>query len=158
MRNILKTFVIMLSAISLIACDSDDATPSETLLDINYATTHGTWELARVNGEEIAGDAFFYITLDRTESEFNIYDSMNSGISHHSSGTFALEQDDTEGGMVISGEYANQFFQKWNNSYLVVKLTAEKMVWKTVGNDEIQEFKKVDAVPADIVAGTRCSE
>lgn len=155
MNNILKTIAITLIAVVFCSCEKDKNSPDSDQLDVNYATTNGIWSLSSLNGSKIAGDAFFIISLDRKESEFDIYDNMSSGVSHHSEGAFSLDQDEDEGGMVISGTYYNSFSRNWDNDYLVISLTADTMVWKTVGSDELQLFQRIDAVPGDILAGTR---
>ena len=142
MRKIFNTLFILLMTTAFVACSSDDEVAQSAELDITARNLDGNWKLSTLNGEAISGDAFFYITLDRIDTKFEIYDNIESGVAHITSGVFTLTKDNNE--TIISGVYDNSFTRPWNNEYIISSLTRTEMVWETVGKDEVQVFVKVD--------------
>ena len=76
MRKIFNTLFILLMTTAFVACSSDDEVAQSAELDITARNLDGNWKLSTLNGEAISGDAFFYITLDRIDTKFEIYDNI----------------------------------------------------------------------------------
>ena len=142
MKKIFNTLFLLLMTTAFVACSSDNETVKSAELDITARNLNGNWKLSTLNGEAISGDAFFYIVLQRIDTKFEIYNYIESGVAHTTTGTFTLTNEDDQ--TIISSVYDNTFNRPWNNEYIVTSLTKTEMVWKTVGKDEIQVFVKVD--------------
>ena len=155
MRKIFNTLIVMLMATAFVACSSDNHDTDTGELDIATRNLEGNWKLQSLNGEEISGDAYFYIALERKDTQFKIYDNIESGVSHATTGTYTLTVDGKES--IISGVYDNSFGRPWNNEYIISRLTANEMEWTTVDSTtgEVQTFVRVASIPENIVNGTR---
>ena len=83
-------------AVGFMACNKDNEEPVvyET---VNYATINGTWMLTEFNGKALEEGQYVYITFNRKEHTFEMYDNMGSMYSHKSTGTFEITEDDELG-------------------------------------------------------------
>ena len=142
MRKIFNTLFILLMTTAFVACSSETEEVVSAELDITARNLDGNWKLATLNGEPIDGNAFFYITLDRVDTKFEIYDNIESGVAQTQSGAYSLTVEDEK--TIISGIYDYSFSRPWNNEYIITSLTKTQMVWETVGKNEVQVFEKVD--------------
>ena len=102
-KLIFRTALFIMFAVGFAACDKDNEEPVvyET---VNYATINGTWMLTELNGKALEEGQYVYITFNRKEHTFEMYDNMGSMYSHKSTGTFEITEDD-ELGYVLTGEY-----------------------------------------------------
>ncbi len=157
MKNLVKILALLATtALACVSCSKEEESAhQEPQIEVNYATVDGHWQLESLNETPIAGTAYFYISLARKEHLYEMYDNIESGVSHNTSGEYALDNSDDWVGTVISGIYVNEMGRPWNNQYIITSLTASTMTWKTVDSEEIQKFRRVAEIPADILNGTR---
>lgn len=142
-------------AVGFAACDKDNEEPVvyET---VNYATINGTWMLTELNGKALEEGQYVYITFNRKEHTFEMYDNMGSMYSHKSTGTFEITEDD-ELGYVLTGEY--DFSRDPWKEYIVSEMTEETMKW-TVKDDaeDVSVYTRCAEVPEDVLAGSRSAK
>ena len=140
-------------AVGFMACNKDNEEPVvyET---VNYATINGTWMLTEFNGKALEEGQYVYITFNRKEHTFEMYDNMGSMYSHKSTGTFEITEDD-ELGYILTGEY--DFSHDLWNEYIVSEMTDETMKWTVKDNaEDVSIYTRCSEIPADILAGSRC--
>lgn len=120
---------------------------------VNYSTISGIWTLTELNGRPLEDGQYVYISFDRKEHTFVMYDNMSSMYSHKSTGTFSIT-DDYEQGVILSGEY--DFSHLPLREYIVSEMTAETMKWTVRDNpDETSVYTRCTAIPEDVQSGSR---
>lgn len=152
-KLIFKTALFIMFAVGFMACNKDNEEPVvyET---VNYATINGTWMLTEFNGKALEEGQYVYITFNRKEHTFEMYDNMGSMYSHKSTGTFEITEDD-ELGYILTGEY--DFSHDLWNEYIVSEMTDETMKWTVKDNaEDVSIYTRCSEIPADILAGSRC--
>lgn len=163
MKKIFRTLLASLLVVAAAACDDTDEPVGPQYLDVDYANVAGVWRLAEVNGIEQTENPYLYLILNRRADEdrdflrtFESYDNMNSGLSHHAEGIYSIRAEEDEV-PVIGGYYDHGVgINLWEHDYYVTELTADRMVWTATDNpDDVSVYERCDAVPDDIVAGTR---
>lgn len=123
-------------------------------LEVNYINLDGTWQLAEWRGEPLAEGTWLYVTLDRKEHIFKIYDNISTMYPHLYTGVFEITND-WRAGDVISGTYDYEN-GVWNHDYIVTDLYQESMLWTAKDDDtEVQKFVRVAEVPASIIEAVR---
>lgn len=154
-KLIFRTALFIMFAVGFAACDKDNEEPVvyET---VNYATINGTWMLTELNGKALEEGQYVYITFNRKEHTFEMYDNMGSMYSHKSTGTFEITEDD-ELGYVLTGEY--DFSRDPWKEYIVSEMTEETMKW-TVKDDaeDVSVYTRCAEVPEDVLAGSRSAK
>ena len=151
-KLIFKTALFIMFAVGFMACNKDNEEPVvyET---VNYATINGTWMLTELNGKALEEGQYVYITFNRKEHTFEMYDNMGSMYSHKSTGTFEITEDD-ELGYVLTGEY--DFSRDPWNEYIVSEMTDETMKWTVKDNaEDVSVYTKCAEIPAEVLAGSR---
>ncbi len=134
------------------ACDDDDEL-SVVYLEVNYASLNGTWMLTEWNGEELEDGQYVYITFNRREHTFEMYENMGSMYSHKTTGTFEIEEDD-DLGYIISGQY-DYSRNEWSE-YIISEMTDTTMKWTNKDDEsDVCVYTRCDEVPEDIVEGSR---
>ncbi len=163
MKKIFRTLMVSLLLVAATACDDSDEQVVPRYLDVNYVNVAGVWRLAEVNGIAQDENPYLYLVLNRRADEdrdnlhtFESYDNMDSGLSRHSEGIYSIEAAEDEL-PVVSGYYDHGIgINLWEHDYYVTELTAERMVWTATDNPgDVSVYERCDAVPDDIVAGTR---
>ncbi len=161
-----KIFRILLGSLMLVAataCEDSDEQVGPRYLDVDYANVAGVWRLAEVNGIMQDENPYLYLILNCRADEdrdnlrtFESYDNMNSGLSRHVEGIYNIKAEEDEL-PVIGGYYDHGIgINLWEHDYYVTELTAERMVWTATDNpDDISVYERCDAVPEEIVKGTR---
>ncbi len=108
-------------------CSSDDEYV-EPQLDVTPHNISGEWQLASWHqGLKPAEGTYVYLSFERKDSRFTIYQNIDSFQAHTATGQFAIELD-PELGAVIRGQY-DYDGGDWAHRYLVKSLTAKEMVW-----------------------------
>ena len=162
MRTFFRIVVLFAVMVGGISCSDDDKTEDlKPVLEVNYANVAGTWQLTEWNGEKMNDSRYYYIVLNRKEEDgkrgYTIYTNLNSATSQRITGAFLLEKDEDKGDL-ISGTYDYQLStdDAWSHEYIISDLYNESMVW-TAEDDpgEMRIYSRCEAVPADILAGTR---
>lgn len=154
MKNIFRLLMTLFSCLFfLTACDEE-----ETVIPTLYVTPanlNGTWELAEWNGAPLGEDTYCYITFDRKEQTFEMYQKFDSMYARYITGRFSIENNPYLG-FIISGiyDYDNG---DWNNEYIVTELLESgSMIW-TVKKDEtdVSKYVRCDRVPEEIITETK---
>ncbi|WP_303012875.1 lipocalin family protein [uncultured Bacteroides sp.] len=136
-----------------VASCSNDEEVSVPYLEVNYASLNGTWMLTEWRGAPLEEGQYVYITFDRKEHTFVMYENMGSMYSHESTGSFEVEEDD-ELGTVLTGEY-DYDNGSWN-TYIVTEMTATTMKWTVKGDaEDVSVYTRCPEIPEDILAGSR---
>lgn len=151
-KLIFKTALFIMFAVGFMACNKDNEEPVvyET---VNYATINGTWMLTEFNGKALEEGQYVYITFNRKEHTFEMYDNMGSMYSHKSTGTFEITEDD-ELGYILTGEY--DFSHDLWNEYIVSEMTDETMKWTVKDNaEDVSVYTRCAEIPAEVLAGSR---
>lgn len=151
MKNAFKLMTFFALAFCCISCNNDDEKVEVHKLPVTAANLNGTWQLYEWNGEPMAEGTYCYITFNRKEQTFEIYQKFDSMYARHITGHFILENDPYLG-YIISGEY--DFGNgDWNNDYIVTDLLESgSMIW-TVKDDcnDVSKYVRCEKVPASII-------
>lgn len=151
-KLIFRTALFIMFAVGFMACNKDNEEPVvyET---VNYATINGTWMLTEFNGKALEEGQYVYITFNRKEHTFEMYDNMGSMYSHKSTGTFEITEDD-ELGYILTGEY--DFSHDLWNEYIVSEMTDETMKWTVKDNvEDVSVYTRCAEIPEDVLTGSR---
>lgn len=150
MKKIIN-LLLLLAVVLFVACDETIETP-ETL-EVKPYNLEGTWVLAELNGDALADSAYVYLVIDRGYT-YEIYENTASMYPVLFTGKYELEYD-WRVGDVISGTY-DYDLGAWAHEYVITNLYEKSMTW-TAKDDAsyVQEFVRVDAVPAEIVEAVR---
>jgi hypothetical protein len=150
MKKIIN-LLLLLAVVLFVACDETVETP-ETL-EVKPYNLEGTWVLAELNGDALADSAYVYLVIDRGYT-YEIYENTASMYPVLFTGKYELEYD-WRVGDVISGTY-DYDLGAWDHEYVITNLYEKSMTW-TAKDDAsyVQEFVRVDAVPAEIVEAVR---
>lgn len=143
--------LLLLAVVLFVACNETIETP-ETL-EVKPYNLEGTWVLAELNGDALADSAYVYLVIDRGYT-YEIYENTASMYPVLFTGKYELEYD-WRVGDVISGTY-DYDLGAWDHEYVITNLYEKSMTW-TAKDDAsyVQEFVRVDAVPAEIVEAVR---
>lgn len=139
-------------AVGFVSCNNESEEPV-VYENVNYSTISGTWMLTEFNGKALEEGQYVYITFNRKEHTFEMYDNMGSMYSHKSTGTFEITEDD-EIGYILTGEY--DFSHDAWKEYVVSEMTAETMKW-TVKDDaeDISVYTRCAEIPEDVLNASR---
>ncbi len=153
MKNIFKIMALATCLLCFAACDDGDDAPAPGL-EVTPANLNGTWMLAQWNGAPLAEGLYLYITFNRREQTFEMYQKFDSMYARFIPGVFKIEKDDYLGA-VISGEY--DFGNgAWSHEYIVTDLLADSMTW-TAKDDagDVHKFVRCEKVPDEVVSEAR---
>lgn len=134
------------------ACNKENNV-EQTVITLTPADLDGTWYLKDLNGEPLDEGLYVYITFDRKERTFVMYENIASMYSHKTTGTFSIVQDE-ELGSIISGEY--DYEQGVWNEYVVKEMDGSSLSLCLKDNPEdISVYTRCEEVPAEIINGSR---
>lgn len=155
-KHIFKFTLLCVMLLLVVSCDKTQEESAVAYLEVNYASLNGTWRLSDWNGQEWTekdGETYVYITFNRKEHTFEMYDNVGSMYSHHTTGSFTLTEDD-DYGMLLSGIYDYSDVE-WGD-YIITEMTENTMKWSRKDNlDDVSVYTRVSAIPDDIVKGVR---
>ena len=139
---------IVVATLFVTGCDKgeDVSNTQKKNMTVTYYTIDGVWRLMEWNDAPLAEGTLLYITLDRKEHRFEMWDNLNSMYPTMHSGGFLLSVDDMQRD-IISGWY-DYGVGDWGSDY-IVELNAEgdKMVWCAVSGEDKMTFEEVDELP-----------
>ena len=92
MKNIFNLIALFAFVLCFTSCDDDEKTDIPTL-PVTPANLNGTWQLAEWNGQSLAEGTYCYITFNRKELTFEMYQKFDSMYVRHITGHFSLEND-----------------------------------------------------------------
>lgn len=157
MKNILKIMALLAVVLCFTSCDDDEKTDNPSL-PVTVANLNGTWKLSEWGGKPVADGTYCYITFNRREQTFEMYQNFDSMYTRYITGYFRLEKDPYLG-YVISGEY--DFGEgSWNNDYIITDLLpAGSMIWTAKDDDaDVSKYIRCDKVPDEIVMEAKPKE
>ena len=77
MKNIFNLIALFAFVLCFTSCDDDEKTDIPTL-PVTPANLNGTWQLAEWNGQSLAEGTYCYITFNRKEQTFEIYQKLTA--------------------------------------------------------------------------------
>ena len=89
MKNIFKLMALFAFLFCLTSCDDDE--PVIPTLEVTPANLNGTWELSEWNGAPLAEGTYCYITFNRKEQTFEMYQKFDSMYARYITGNFSIE-------------------------------------------------------------------
>lgn len=154
MKNILKLMALFAFVLCFTACDDDEKADIQ-ILPVTPANLNGTWQLAEWNGQPVAEGTYCYITFNRKEQTFEMYQKFDSMYARYITGSFKIEKDPYLG-YVISGDYDFNNGD-WNNEYIVTDLLPSgSMIWTAKDDDsDVNKYVRCNGVPSKIVEEAR---
>ena len=154
MKTLYRILIMTVLFIGISSC-SDDEDIQDASLELTYANLHGTWRLDNWNGQGEEENWYCYITFDRKEHTFVMYQRFGSMVSEKITGSFEIEYDENLECNILAGEY--DYGQgEWIQKYIVSELKESTMTWLVKGDDtDISKYVRCDKIPEDILNGTR---
>lgn len=150
MKNILNLMALFAFVLCCVSCGDDEKAEIPTL-PVTAANLNGTWQLAEWNGQPMAEGTYCYITFNRRELTFEMYQKFDSMYARYITGSFSLENDPYLR-YVISGEY--DFGNgDWNHDYIVTDLLESgSMIWTAKDDDnDVSKYARCEKVPESII-------
>ena len=147
----MKRFILLtisLFALSFVACDDEPEVPVEPQLEVTANNIAGEWKLSEWKGAPLAEGSYVYLSFDRRERTFTIYQNLDSFSMRKLTGSFYIEIDPVHGA-VIRGSY-DYDRGDWANRYYVILLTDNEMVWASNNNVVDQSVYTRTEIPAQI--------
>ncbi len=152
-KSLFNLLIICMVSFLAVSCSKDDEAPANVYEEVNYATINGCWQLTEFNGSPLQEGQYVYITFNRKEHTFEMYDNMNSMYSHKSTGSFTIEED-YDYGTIITGEY--DFSDEIWDEYIVSEMTATTMKWtKKENKNDVSVYTRCAEVPEEVVIGSK---
>ena len=149
MRHLHKIYVVLLTfaALTAVGCEKPAPLPSEESIAVTYSSLDGCWELSHLQGAPLAEDTYLYISFDRREHRYTMWDNLNSMYATDTSGTFTITPEE-DGTYTLSGTY-DYGVGDWNNEYRVtLSEGGNRMIWWTKREPfEVMEFHRIEEIP-----------
>ena len=147
-RFILLTISLLMASLSFVACDDEPVVPTEPQLEVTANNIAGEWQLSLWKGAPLAEGSYVYLSFDRRERTFCIYQNLDSFSTRELTGAFYIETD-PELGAIIRGSY-DYDRGDWAHRYVVTSLTANEMVWVAKDDTEdVSVYSRVE-IPAEV--------
>ncbi len=159
MKSILKIMMLFALLVGFTSCSNDDEPGyTDPSLEASNITVAGTWELTEWLGEPLTDGLYCYITLDRKEKTYVMYENMGSMTARKKTGNYTISKDENDETIdLITGDY-DYGNGEWNNVYKL-KVYKDKMIWTVYEDDsDVSVYTRVNKVPEDIIAQTKLAE
>ena len=143
--------LLLFAAVVLSGCeDSQAGEPVEPQLDVTPHNMAGSWAVSLWNGRRLDDECYVYLSLDRRERTFEMYDNLGSFSTRKVTGQYNIYTDEERGAMIRGVyDYGNG---EWSHRYVVTSLTASQMVWRAADDDEVVTvYERVESIPDHIV-------
>lgn len=147
--KLLNKISIFLMFVPVLLCSCSKEAPEELSLEVSYNTVSGIWELTKWNGQELSEGSYFWMSVDRRDRKFVIYQKIDSMYGRKITGTYSLRRDEVYGS-IISGVY-DYGAGNWANEYIVSDiLPSGTMVWKVleIESEDVSVYTKRDEIPS----------
>lgn len=149
MKKIWYYLSLMLCALALVGCESNDEEYVEPQLEVTPNNIAGEWKLESLNnGTAVAEGCYLYMELVRRDRSFTIYENLDSFQTARQTGYFVIETD-PELGAIIRGNY-DFGGGDWNHRYIVQSLTATRMTWVAMDDPQDVSIYVRAEIPAEI--------
>ena len=150
MKRLLRFASLLALVCAVAACEKTTETP-EPVLDVTANNISGVWRLAGWNDKGLAQGAYVYIEFTRRNTEFTIYENLDSFSARKITGRYNIYTDE-EHGAIIRGQY-DYGNGDWQHRYIVRSLTKTSMTWIALDDaDDISVYERCDGVPDDILS------
>lgn len=128
-------------------CDKPDVNrETEQTKAVTYYTIDGAWELTELNDMALEAGTQLYISFDRKEHRFELWDNFDSMYFTKEAGEFIIEQDEYER-YILSGWY-DYGVGDWTQDYIVnMTILGDYMQWQGMSKSEKMLFRKIDDIP-----------
>ncbi len=147
-RIILLTISLLVATFGFVACDDEPEVVREPELEVTANNIAGEWKLAEWKGAPLAEGSYVYLSFDRRERTYVLYQNLDSFSTRTLTGSFYIETD-PELGAVIRGNY-DYDRGDWAHRYAVISLTANKMVWASLDNVVDQSVYVRTSIPTEV--------
>lgn len=147
--KLLKNISLLLVSFPLLLCSCSKEAPRELPLEVSYNTISGIWELTQWNGQELSEGSYLWMSIDRRDRKFVIYQKIDSMYGRKITGTYSLTADEVYGS-IISGIY-DYGAGNWANEYVVSDiLPSGTMVWKVLDgeSEDVSVYTKHEEIPS----------
>ena len=147
MKNWLKLMLLSLVVAAFAACEDQQETLPDSLLEVTPNNIAGWWTLESYdNGVTLAEGSYVHIEFVRADRTFTIRQNLDSTAEREITGSYYIDTD-MELGAVIRGQY-DYGVGDWSHRYVVKSLTANKMIWVAKDDPEyVQIYKRLLVVP-----------
>ena len=133
MKNIFNLMALFAFLCCFSACNDDEAVIPT--LAVTPANLNGTWELSEWNGQPLAEGTYCYVTFDRKEQTFEMYQKFDSMYARHITGGFSIEEDPYLGSVITD------------------LLETGSMIWTAKDNEnDVNKYVRCETIPEGIIA------
>jgi len=161
MKTFFKYMLLAALICNIWSCSDDDEDVVEKT-NITYNDIAGTWKMTKWNDEEMNDGRYFYVTFNRKDRVFDIYQNLDTEKTRHLTGRFLMEHDE-DLGTIIKGDYDHAAGQ-WNQTYLLDSFADSEMSWVVVTREhnlpanpwmpdysDVTIYTRIDAVPDEVL-------
>lgn len=166
MKTFCKYMIVIVILCGVWSCSDDDDNTAPKPVAVTYYEIAGTWKMTSWNGEKMADGLYFYVTFDRKDRVFDIYQNLDTEKTRHLTGRFLMNFNE-DLGTIIEGDY-HHASGIWNQTYLLNDFTKTEMTWVVVNREhglpanpwipdfsDVTVYTRVDEVPEDVLNNTR---
>ncbi|NDV65171.1 hypothetical protein [Bacteroides sp. 224] len=166
MKTFLKCMLLTVVLCGVWSCSDDDKTTTLPPTPVTYNEISGTWKMTKWNNEDMNDKRYFYVTFDRKDRVFDIYQNLDTEKTRHLTGRYLLDYDE-DLGTVISGDY-HHAAGSWSHTYLLNDFSKDEMTWVVVTREnnllanpwtpdftDVTIYTRIDAVPEEVLNNTR---
>ena len=147
MKRIVKFLMVVATMVAVGSCITPENNNTSEYLDVTPNNIKGVWQMVSFdNGKPFAENSYYYIEFDRAERTFVTYENTGSMGLVSQTGHYYIVVD---GAAVIYGDYDNGLLAPnyWNHRFYVRDLTATRMVWVAVDDEEIVQVYERAELP-----------
>lgn len=142
MKNWLKLMLLSLVVAAFAACEDQQETLPDALLEVTPNNLAGEWELVTYdNGSTLPEGCYVRIEFDRKERTYTLRQNVESFSEQVLTGSFNILTDPSLGSILVGNYDYNG--GDWAHRYIVLSLTANRMVWVAKDDPEqVQVFAR----------------
>ena len=149
MRLINRLLATLLVAVTTLmaSCERPAPIPTDESIAVTYTSLDGSWQLTMWQGAELAEETYLYITFDRKEHRYTMWDNIDSMYATDTTGTFTITEEE-DGTYTLSGTY-DYGMGDWSSDYCVTLWNeGERMQWiSRDGSFQAMDFVRVESIP-----------
>ncbi|MGN0190715.1 MAG: hypothetical protein ACI39U_03585 [Candidatus Cryptobacteroides sp.] len=145
----LENILVCLLPFAVLLCSCTKELPEEQPMEVTYNSISGVWELTEWNGQELAEDSYFWMSINRSDHKVTIYQKIDSMYGRIITGTCELRKKELVGS-IISGVY-DYGAGDWSHEYLITGIwPSGTMVWKVLDSDpeDVSVYTRHDEIPS----------
>ena len=144
-NRLLATLLVAVTTL-MASCEKPVPLPTDESIAVTYTSLDGSWQLTMWQGAELAEETYLYITFDRKEHRYTMWDNIDSMYATDTTGSFSISEEE-DGTYILTGTY-DYGMGEWSYTYMVtLDEGGKRMVWKARGASEVMVFERVEAIP-----------